>query len=239
MKPSTFTEIKRILHMRARKIFALFSLAFLSFTVTFAQPSWVAGAPAIPSTGALSITANYGINVTGTIYIVGYSYVAGLPDPATVKSEALAGVAGTRVIATAITINAGNRGLLLQTIFDVVNANTTHTIFFVAQNSSGVLQASFVRIEATTLPCPSIKLQTYFGNIGECVNLGAQGMYSPAKILLTPTGVLKGTIWFVDWGDGTTWNYASTADDDIPAAQIHTYTYPITECAYVGRQPVP
>ncbi|HLP74082.1 MAG TPA: PKD-like domain-containing protein, partial [Bacteroidales bacterium] len=50
----------------------------------------------------------------------------------------------------------------------------------------------------------------------------------------TPTGVLKGTTWHVDWGDGSVWDYTSTADGDIPAAQMHTFTS-VTECAYVGR----
>jgi len=48
-------------------------------------------------------------------------------------------------------------------------------------------------------------------------NLGATGMFQAAPLGLLPTGVLKGTLWTVDWGDGTAlWQYTSTADDDIP-----------------------
>ena len=95
------------------------------------------------------------------------------------------------------------------------------------------LQAAPIRLYTTTLPCPKIQLFTFFGQLGECVKTGAQGTYQVSQLGALPTGVLKGTTWTVDWGDGTVWSYTSTADNDLPPAQFHTYTS-ITNCAYQG-----
>ncbi len=47
-------------------------------------------------------------------------------------------------------------------------------------------------------------------------------------------GVLKGTQWTLDWGDGTVVNYTSTADNDLPPLALRTHTYvAITDCNYV------
>ncbi len=56
------------------KFIAIFSVLLLSVIETYAQPVWVKGTPSVASTGPLSITMNYGINVTGTVYIVVYNY---------------------------------------------------------------------------------------------------------------------------------------------------------------------
>ena len=59
-------------------------------------------------------------------------------------------------------------------------------------------------------------------------------MFQAAPLGLLPTGVLKGTTWTVDWGDGSAlWTYTSTADNDIPPVQLHNFTA-ITNCAYQG-----
>jgi hypothetical protein len=59
-------------------------------------------------------------------------------------------------------------------------------------------------------------------------------MFQAAPLGILPTGVLKGTTWTVDWGDGTAvWSYTSTANDDIPGIQLHTYAN-LTSCNYVG-----
>ena len=38
-------------------------------------------------------------------------------------------------------------------------------------------------------------------------------------------GILKGTQWTLDWGDGTTATYTSTADNDLPPLALRTHTY--------------
>ena len=103
---------------------------------------------------------------------------------------------------------------------------TPHILYiFVLESPVGVFSTlNAVRLLATTKPCPDINIFTFFGNTGDCVNLGATGMFQAAQIGALPTGVLKGTKWTVDWGDGTAlWQYTSTADNDIPGIQMHTY----------------
>ena len=237
MATSTIPEIKKFLDMKARKLIFLFSLSILSLASTLAQPVWVPTTPSIPSTGALSITANYGINMVGTVYITVVNFdFSPTPTSAQVRAGAIAGPAGGRVATAVLPVTIATRNLVLNTILSVINANTIHSVFLVAENGVGTLQATPVKLLCTTLPCPKLNLFTFFGNLGECINLGAQGMFQAAPLGALPTGVLKGTTWTIDWGDGSpVWTYPSAADNDIPPAQIHTYNYPVTECAYVGR----
>ncbi len=115
-----------------------------------------------------------------------------------------------------------------------MQSGTLHSLFWVAEDQFGVLQVTPVKILAATKLCPKIQLFTFFGNLGECVNLGAQGMFQAAPLGVLPTGVLKGTTWTVDWGDGSpVWNYTSTADNDIPPVQLHPFVT-TTDCAYQG-----
>ena len=67
------------------------------------------------------------------------------------------------------------------------------------------------------------------------MNLGAQGSLPGSTSWdIVPTGVLKGTTWTVDWGDGSpVWTYTSTADNDIPPVTV-TSSFHCDECAYQG-----
>jgi len=217
--------------MKLRTFVTVLSLAF-SFGIAQSQPNW-STTPTITSVGALNVTVNFGIDVSGTVYIIVFnSNVTTALTSNYVRNNAISGPSGGLVATAVITVTAGQATMTLSQYFDLFNVSRMHAMYLVAANSSGTLQASPVRLGFTTLACPSMKLTTYFGNLGECVNNGSVGMYSPSPIPTVPTGVLKGTVWTVDWGDGNTWSYTSTADGDIPSA-THNFTT-ITDCNYVG-----
>ena len=224
--------------MKARKLFTLFSIIILSLSDVLGQaPTWVAGTPSIPSTGALSISVNYGINMVGTVYItvVNYDY-SPIPTSAQVKAGALAGPSGGRVATAVLPVTAGNINLVLNTIINVINANTVHSVFLVAENSSGVLQAVPIKLLCTTKPCPKINVLTGFTQPVVCINKGSVATF--LVVLASPdpnvNGILKGTQWTFDWGDGNTATYTSVADNDLPGVALLSHTYAtITVCNYV------
>lgn len=221
---------------KSKKCLVLFTFIIQSFNPSFSQaPSWVAGTPSVPSTGPLSITTSTGINMAGTIYIFAYNFfTTTVYTSAQVKTFALSGTGGNIVIALAIPVSGGNINVALQRINNVLDANRTHTLYFVAESGSGVLQAVPVRLNATTLPCPKIDILTGFTQPITCVNKGTTAVFQ-AVILDPPnSGILKGTTWLLDWGDGTIINYTSAADYDIPPLATRTHTYiTATSCNYV------
>ncbi|MCJ7448576.1 MAG: hypothetical protein MUO72_12880, partial [Bacteroidales bacterium] len=235
MTTSITSEIRKIINMKARRLFVLFSLTILSLGSTLAQPNWVPGTPNVGTVGPTTIPVNYGINQRGTVYIFVLNYNNPNPQtPNTVRSQAINPTAPGIVFNAVLPVSAGQANTILQVVAGSLAVSTYHTIYIVAANASGVLQATSVRLNATTLPCPKIQLFTFFGNLGECVNLGAQGTYQVAPLGVLPTGVLKGTTWTVDWGDGSpVWTYTSTADNDLPPTQIHNFST-TTDCAYQG-----
>jgi len=208
-------------------------LASVSGTMMAQLPAWVPTTPSTGATGPTSIPVNYGIDMTGTVYIVVFNYNYGGTLTSTgVRNVAIAGPGGA-VVATAV-IPVSSINTILQQVFTGLASNTLHSIYLVAANSLGQLQAAPVKLIATTLPCPKIQLFNFFGNLGECVNLGAQGMFQVAPLGVLPTGILAGSTWTVDWGDGSPiWTYTSAADNDLPPVQIHNFAT-TTNCAYVG-----
>ncbi len=157
-----------------------------------------------------------------------------------IENAALAGPSGGRISTWVISVPLAN----INTVFNITALNQQggninliynhdYTFYFVAADGGGNLQAAPVRIFSPTLPCPPIKISTFFGSIGTCINTGATGLYSPSTIPFTASGILQGTTWNVVWGDGATWSYTSASDGDIPSAQLHTYTS-VSSCNYVG-----
>ncbi|MBK7710492.1 MAG: hypothetical protein IPJ37_05800 [Bacteroidales bacterium] len=89
---------------------------------------------------------------------------------------------------------------------------------------------------ATTLPCPLINVLTGFTQPLICINQNPVATFE--VVILNPNpnvnGILKGTQWNLDWGDGTTVTYTSTADNDLPPVALRTHTYStVTTCNYV------
>ena len=130
--------------------------------------------------------------------------------------------------------------------FSGLAAYTIYKIYVLASNSSGVLQpTSFIIYPFTTLPCPPVYLLTGFPIPSVCVNKGQLAIFTielPDTDPLTPgkqtdvnkTGVYAGTTWSLNWGDGTTNTYTSTADNDIPTdIGFFTHTYSTaSNCVY-------
>ena len=63
---------------------------------------------------------------------------------------------------------------------------------------------------------------------------GTSGMFQVNPLGLLPTGILAGSQWTIDWGDGSAvWTYTSLADNDLPPPQVHNFST-TTNCVYVG-----
>jgi hypothetical protein len=211
------------------------AVVFIITTAVSAQaPTWVATTPSIGTVGPLSVDVNYGINMTGTVYLIIFnSNVVTAFTSAQVKTWALAGPTGGRVVSIAIPIIAGQQNTILSQVFALLDNNRIHAAYIVAESSGGTLQAAPVRLQFTT-GCYKPQLFTYFANVGECVNLGAQATYQVAPLGALPTNVLAGATFTVNWGDGTPpYTYTALADNDLPPPQFHTYATTIN-CAYQG-----
>ena len=181
---------------------------------------------------------NYGIDKVGTVYIVIFNFNnPSIYLSTDVKILLIQVPAGPRVATAVIPVNAGNINLVLQTVLNVLNANTTHTIYIVAEGTPGGLQATPIKLFATTKPCPIIGILTGFTQPVICVNQNPVAVFEVVILNPDPTfnGVLKGTQWTLDWGDGTPLvTYTSTADNDIPPLAIRTHAYSTaTTCNYV------
>lgn len=140
---------------RLVKIAVIIIMALLPVQIVRAQPVWVKGTPTVASTGPLSITMNYGLDQIGTVYIIVYNFNnTSILSSSTVRTRALAGPSGTLVATAVIPVRRADIGLILQTVLNVINPNQIHTIYIVAADSKGSLQAAPIRLNATTLPCP-------------------------------------------------------------------------------------
>jgi len=230
--------LKSVSRRRGFAIKALVLLFYMviPFAVVQSQPVWVPPTPSLGAPGPTTIPINYGIDRAGTIYIIVLNYNnPNQQAPTTVRAQAISPTLPSVVYNAVIPIAGADIGAILQSIAGSLATSTYHTIYLVAADASNVLMATSVRLNANTLPCPKIQLLNFFGNLGECVNLGAQGMFqvTPQGPMI-PTGILAGSTWTVDWGDGSpVWTYTSVADDDLPPIQLHTFAT-TTDCAYVG-----
>ncbi len=214
------------------KVLLVLSLSILLNYETYAQPNWLGGTPIVtPIPGGFNIDLE--VDEPGWIYYIVYTgdvYAGGRTSPL-VKSLCQGGPSGILVRTDSIAYAGGN----ITEWISGLNPSSGYTIFITFENGSGVFVSPWAfRNYDITLACPPIQLFTFFGNSGECVNLGANGVFQAAPLGVLPTGVLQGTVWTIDWGDGTPmWTYTSTADDDIPPPQIHPFLS-TTDCNYVG-----
>ena len=242
MTKSTSAGIINIINLIAKKLIFFISLIILSISASFGQaPTWVPAAPtATPY--ATNIVANFGINVPGTVYgfLISFDYVAPV-TPADVKLYSGQPINSGRIRNIQRIVSGGNVGITLNELLEndftstPLTPNTIYSVFLVAEDNATHTLTNVVKILLTTPPCPKIQLFTFFGNLGECVNLGAQGMFQAAPLGPLPTGILKGTTWTIDWGDGSpVWTYNSASNNDIPPLQTHLFAT-TSNCAYIGR----
>ncbi|NSW95134.1 MAG: gliding motility-associated C-terminal domain-containing protein [Bacteroidales bacterium] len=136
------------------------SVIILSFLLIDAelggQPRWVKGTPSVVSTGQFSITVNYGIDRTGTVYFIVYNYDnRSKLSSSQVRSLAISGPSGSIVATAVLSVGSSNINRTLQHTFIGLAPNQVHTIYAVAASSLGILQSSSTRMTASTLACPS------------------------------------------------------------------------------------
>jgi gliding motility-associated-like protein len=189
---------------------SIFSLMLLSVTETYTQPVWVRGTPSVASTGPLSITLNYGINVTGIVYIVVYNYNnTTIYSSSTIRTRAQQAPSGS-VVATAFpSVKSADVGKILQIVLNLKDPNQIHTVYIVADDSKRVLQASPVRLNATTLPCPS-------------ADAGSGGNECDRNFVLNAIPVFGTGIWTKVSGPG---NAAFSPNANTPAATVTVTLY--------------
>ena len=201
------------------KFIVIFSLMLLPVTTTYAQPVWVKETPAVASTGPLSITMNYGINVTGTVYIIVYNINnTAIYSSSTVRTRALLSPSGSVVATASISVKSADINKILQKVLGVNDPNQVHTVYIVAANSKRVLQASPVRLNATTLPCPE-------------ANAGSGGNECDRNFVLNAVPVFGTGIWTRVSGPGSASfsPNASTPTATVTVTAYGTYVFRWTE----------
>lgn len=211
--------------IRAFKIPVLISLMFLSVSEIHAQPVWVAGTPSVASTGPLSITLNYGLDRTGTVYIIVYNYNnTDVLTSSAVRFRALSGPGGTIVETAVISVRRADIGKTLQVLLDVVDPDQIHTIYIVAADNRGRLQNYPVRLNATTLPCP-------------VADAGNGGDECDRNFALNAVPVFGTGIWTRVSGPGTASfsPNASTPNATVSVSAYGTYVFRWTESEGVCR----
>jgi gliding motility-associated-like protein len=197
----------------------IFLLMLLSVTDTYAQPVWVIGTPSVASTGPFSITLNYGINVTGIVYIIVYNYNnTTIYSSSAIRTRAQKPPSGSVVATASISVSKVNIGKILQVVLNVNDPNQIHTVYIVADDSKGVLQASPVRLNATTLPCPK-------------ANAGSGGNECDRNFILNAVPVIGTGIWTRVSGPGTASfaPNASSPDATVTVTAYGTYVFRWTE----------
>ena len=244
MQTSTSAVIKRSLNMRAIRIFTLLALVFLTGIQGFSQPVWksllpngTAGNPYVSGTNPTSLNARYGINVTGKVYLIVYNYNNGTAlTSAQVKTEALAGVSGSKVFVAVLTVIAGQVNTSIGLGITGLQGSTYHTLYWVAENAVPTLQPTPVRITATTKPCPAINIAFAWSTPDQCVNKGSTLTltYFPGDATHNPDvdGLYIGTQFLINWGDGTTsWPMSAAERASFSFSRSHTYVT-TTACNY-------
>ncbi|MGB8492372.1 MAG: gliding motility-associated C-terminal domain-containing protein [Bacteroidales bacterium] len=194
-------------------------LALFSFTEAASQPVWMKGTPSVVSTGPLSITINYGLDRTGTIYIIVYNY-ENLTNLSSlfVRSRALLGPGGSIAATKVISVRKADIRKVLQTVIDVPDPGQIHTLYIVAADSKSVLQRSPVRLTATTLPC-------------QPADAGPGGDECDLNFALHAVPVLGTGIWSRESGPGeATFSPDASAPDAVVTVTAYgSYTFRWTE----------
>jgi trimeric autotransporter adhesin len=195
---------------RSVKIIAIISLGILPVCKTYAQPVWVKGTPSVVSTGILSITMNYGTDRIGTVYIIVYNYNnTSTISSSTVRTSANQGPGGTITATGVLSIKKADIGKVLQIVLNVTNPDQVHTIYIVAADNKNVLQASPVRLNATTLPCLT-------------ANAGTGGNECDRNFVLNASPVFGTGVWTRVSGPGTA-TFSPNANS--PAATVTVSAY--------------
>lgn len=204
---------------RALKIASLSSLIMLSVLNASSQPVWVVGTPSVENTGTFSITLNYGINQTGTVYIIVYNFNnTDNLSSSTVRIRALFGPGGNLVETAVLSVRRADIGKTLQVVLNVNDPDQIHTVYIVAADSRRRLQNSPVRLNATTLPCPQ-------------ADAGSGGDECDRNFALNAIPKVGSGVWSMVSGPGTaSFSPNANAPDAIVTVTIYgSYVFRWTE----------
>ncbi len=205
--------------VRLFRIISLFTLILLPAAEVAAQPVWIQGTPAVESTGPASITLNYGLNVTGTVYIIVYNTDNNSnPTSSYVRFMALLGGGGGIVETAVLSVKKGDENKILQTILRVNDSEQIHTIYIVAADSKRKLQATPVRLIARTLPCRP-------------ADAGSGGDECDRDFILGAVPILGTGVWSRVSGPGSASfsPNAGTPDATVTVSAYGTYVFRWTE----------
>ena len=244
-----FWLITQRFHKESLKLLTLTTVLVLNLTSVSGQPNWSAGQP-IVTPHPIYLDLSFDLNINANVYWVVFPYTLSTSYPAsTIKSWAGTTLPFGDLIQNGIfsfttpgTVQNVRIGGL--PITQMVTSNHNYTVVLVAESSPGVFSTVVFKY-VTTPPCPPVYLLTGFPIPSVCVNKGTLAIFTielPDTDPLTPgkqtdvngTGIYAGTTWSLNWGDGTTNTYTSTADNDIPTAIgfiTHTYTT-AANCVY-------
>lgn len=207
------------------KIIAIASMGLTPLAEIMGQPVWLKDTPLITSVGSLTITLNYGIDRTGTVYIIVYDYDnSSVLTPSEVRSRALMGPSGTIVETAVRLVKRGDAGKILQILLNVNSPEQAHTIYLVAADGKGRLQALSVRLTATTLPCT-------------VANAGSGGDECDLNFQLNAKPLTGNGIWTKITGPGNA-SYspnANTAGATVTVTAYGAYTFRWTETSGTCR----
>jgi len=203
------------------KICTLASLAMLTGVELLSQPVWISNTPSVVTTGAVTVDINYGIDRTGTVYVIVFDFNnTAVLTSSYVRLMAISGQAGDIVATAVLNIKRGDIGKILETTLNVNNPGQVYTIYVVAADSKGLLQPLPVRLTATTADCSD-------------VNPGSGGEECGLSFKLNAVPVLGGGIWTKISGPGNV-SYApnnKTPDATVTAREYGTYVFRWTESA--------
>ena len=221
--------------MPLKKSFCFFLLFSVASIAAVAQPVWHAGTPAIGTVGPLSVGLNYGLDRAGKVYVIVFnSNVIAALTSNQVRTWAQAGPAGGRVVSVELDVTAGQINTTLNELFTLFDVNRAHAMYIVAE-ASGVLQATPVRLQFTTLPCPAIDILTGFSQPQTCISAGPMATFQVGIFDPPNSGVIRGTQWVLNWGDGTPpTTFISSVDYEVPPLAMRQHVYSSTgNCNYV------
>jgi gliding motility-associated-like protein len=192
------------------KSLSIFLLMIGSVLESDAQPVWIRGTPAVDSTGPLSISISYGIESAGTIYIVVYNYNNNSAySSSTIRNRAQLRPSGSVVATAVISVKTADIGKVLHSALNVRDPDRVHTIYIVAADTKKVLQASPVRLNATTLPCPE-------------ANAGSGGSECDRNFVLNAVPVFGTGTWTRVSGPGSA-SFSPNASDPEATVTVTSY----------------
>ena len=235
MSMGIISRIINLCNVKIKRVITLFLFVFTTLLGAFSQPVWNSGPTVTPN--PISFDLDFNLDRASNVY---YFVMPGDYSPVTptsVRSYANQPLPYGAVVANGqINYTSGDYSTVIYGELSNLSAGTQYTIQLVAEDQA--VPGSFTvvsKITFYTAPCPEVYFDNGLQQFGNCVNLGASkrfNMYPDPDPNIS--GILKGTEWVINWGDGTIYNYVSAFDGDYPdlASRSHTYDT-ANDCNYV------